>query len=267
MTAPTAQPAPSLGDLSGKVGIVTAAAAGINRATSERLVALGARLALVDIDKEGLQTLSASLGESAMPIVASVLSEEEINGAVAATLDRWGQVDILVNGVGGSTGPGFPRRQTMSEMTMDYWLATMDMNLTSAVRCIRAVLPEMQRRQSGRIINFASLAAYGALEEASVAYAAAKAAIVALTKRLALEVGSDGITVNAIAPGHTATERVKRFVLGPLSDDERRAVAARIPVGRLALPEEQASVIAFLVSEAASYVNGAVIDVNGGSYR
>ena len=266
MTAPTVQPAPSPGGLSGKVGIVTAAAAGINRATSERLVALGARLAVVDIDKEGLQTLSASLGESAMPIVASVLSEEDINGAVAATLDRWGQVDILVNGVGGSTGPGFPRRQTMSEMTMDYWLATMDMNLTSAVRCIRAVLPEMQRRQSGRIINFASLAAYGALEEASVAYAAAKAAIVALTKRLALEVGSDGITVND-RPGHTATERVKRFVLGPLSDDERRAVAARIPVGRLALPEEQASVIAFLVSEAASYVNGAVIDVNGGSYR
>jgi NAD(P)-dependent dehydrogenase (short-subunit alcohol dehydrogenase family) len=267
MNTPIAQPVPSQGDLSGKVGIVTAAAAGINRATSEKLVALGARLALVDIDKEGLRTLSASLGESVMPIVASVLSEEEITGAVAATLDRWGHVDILVNGVGGSTGPGFPKRLPMSEMTMEYWLATVDLNLTSAVRCIGAVLPEMQRRRSGRIINFASLAAYGALEEASVAYAAAKAGIVALTKRLALEVGSYGITVNAIAPGHTATERVKRFVLGPLSEDERRAVESRIPVGRLALPEEQASVIAFLVSEAASYVNGAVIDVNGGSYR
>ena len=267
MTAPAAQPVHTPGDLSGKVGIVTAAAAGINRATSGRRSALGARLAVVDIDKEGLQTLSASLGESVMPVVASILSEEDVNGAVAAALDQWGQVDILVNGVGGSTGPGFPRRQTMSEMTMDYWLATIDMNLTSAVRCIRRVLPEMQRRQSGRIINFVSLAAYGVLEEASVAYAAAKAGIVALTKRLALEVGSHGITANAIAPGHTATERVKRFVLGPLSDEERCAVEARIPVGRLALPEEQASVIAFLVPEADSYVNGAVIDMNGGSYR
>src|SRR5262249_45751213 len=172
-----------------------------------------------------------------------------------AVVERWSRVDVLVNNAGGVAAI-----RATEDITAEEWASILRSELTTAFVCSRAVLPLMKRQRAGRIVNVASVVARGGAVRVTSHYAAAKAGIVGFTRHLALEVGPDGITVNAVAPGTTATERVKAL----RTRDESRALAQTIPVRRLGEPMAIAEAILFLASDAASFVNGATLDVNGG---
>jgi 3-oxoacyl-[acyl-carrier protein] reductase len=150
--------------------------------------------------------------------------------------------------------------RTFEDIEESEWEAIVRSNLTSVFLVCKAVLPVMKRQKAGRIVNLASVVARGGAVRVPAHYAAAKAGVIALTRMLALEVADLGITVNAVAPGTTATDRV----IAARAPEETARVAAAIPLGRLGRPAEIAGAILFLASDAASFVTGAVLDVNGG---
>ena len=252
-----------LPDLSGKVAIVTGVGAGMGRATALQLIACNARVVAVEIDAERLGALTEKLADEnshMMPLQMSVLSTPDVKNAVERTMETWSRIDVLVNVVG-STGQDPP----LENMSDEEWASVFDLNVTSGFRFIRSVLPIMKAQNYGRIINFASVAAYGLNEGSSIAYAAAKSAVIGLTKRLAREVGPHGITCNVIAPGATATEALQE-VTSEWTEDQMVSFASRLPLRRFARPSEHAATVAFLASDLASYINGAVIDAGGGYY-
>jgi len=187
-----------------------------------------------------------------MAIVADVTNKESVRQMVQATLDRWGQIDILVNVAGGAE----PKLVIdMDELEWDHIVA---MNLKSTFLCCQAVLPNMIQRKYGKIVNISSI--YGFTGCATRAnYAAAKAGVAAFTKSLALEVVKDGINVNAIAPGRVATQRVR----GHYSDADWAQRVAAIPMGRAAEPREIAPTALFLVNDENQYITGQTLHVNG----
>jgi NAD(P)-dependent dehydrogenase (short-subunit alcohol dehydrogenase family) len=242
----------------GRVVIVTGAARGIGAVTAEAFGREGARVALLDIDGAGVDTVAAGLvarGVEALGLKTDATSASAVRAAVEAVLSRWGRVDVLVNNAG-----GFAVMRTFEETSESEWDAILGSNLTSTFLVCKAVLPVMKRQQAGRIVNLASVVARGGAVRVPAHYAAAKAGVIALTRMLALEVAELGITVNAVAPGTTATDRV----LAARTPDETARVAAAIPLRRLGQPAEIAESILFLASDAASFVTGAVLDVNGG---
>ena len=241
-----------------RVVIVTGAARGIGAVTAEAFAREGARLALLDLDGAGVDAVAKRLRERSADVLgfaADAAAPAEIRAVVDAVVDRWRRVDVLVNNAG-----GFAAVRATEDITDDEWASILRSNLTSTFVCSRAVLPIMKRQRSGRIVNVASVVARAGAVRVTSHYAAAKAGVVGFTRHLALEVGPDGITVNAIAPGTTATDRVKAL----RTPEESRALAQTIPVRRLGEPSEIADAILFLASDAASFVNGATLDVNGG---
>jgi len=246
----------------GKVAIITAAASGIGRATAGIMAQEGAVVALVDTNQERLDAAVAALGERAHPFPADALDEAQVNAVVAEVARRFGRIDILVNAVGGSTIIADPAA-TMDRLTLAEWQALLHFNLTGTFLFTHAVLPVMQRQKAGKIVNLASIAGRGLSEASSAAYATAKGGIVALTKKLALEQGPHGITVNAIAPATTLTERIgPRWHQKPPEEQQRDI--ERTPLRRMGLAEDQARVICFLASADADFVTGLTIDVTGG---
>jgi NAD(P)-dependent dehydrogenase (short-subunit alcohol dehydrogenase family) len=242
----------------GRVVIVTGAAKGIGAVTAEAFGREGARVAALDLDGPGVEKVAAGLaarGVDAIGARTDATSSAEVRAAVEAVLSRWGRVDVLVNNAG-----GFAVMRTFEETDESEWDAIVRSNLTSAFLVCKAVLPVMKRQQAGRIVNLASVVARGGAVRVPAHYAAAKAGVIALTRMLALEVAEAGITVNAVAPGTTATDRV----LAARSREDTARVAAAIPMRRLGQPAEIAETILFLASDAASFVTGAVLDVNGG---
>ena len=242
----------------GRVVIVTGAARGIGAVTAEAFAHEGARVAALDLDGAGIDTSVKRLRETAtdvMGFATDAAAPVEIRGVVDAVLDRWQRVDVLVNNAG-----GFAAIRDTEDITDDEWASILRANLTTAFVCSRAVLPVMKRQRAGRIVNVASVVARGGAVRVTSHYAAAKAGVVGFTRHLALEVGPHGITVNAVAPGTTATERVKAL----RTPEESRQLAQTIPVRRLGEPMEIADAILFLASDAASFVTGATLDVNGG---
>jgi 3-oxoacyl-[acyl-carrier protein] reductase len=242
----------------GRVVIVTGAARGIGAVTAEAFAHEGARVAALDLDGAGIHTTVKRLRETAtdvMGFAGDAAAPADIGGVVDAVLERWQRVDVLVNNAG-----GFAAIRDTEEITDEEWASILRSNLTTAFVCSRAVLPVMKRQRAGRIVNVASVVARGGAVRVTSHYAAAKAGVVGFTRHLALEVGPLGITVNAVAPGTTATERVKAL----RTPDESRELAQTIPVRRLGEPMEIAEAILFLASDAASFVNGATLDVNGG---
>jgi 3-oxoacyl-[acyl-carrier protein] reductase len=241
--------------LEGKAAIVTGAAKGIGAAIVEACVREGARVAALDLDGAGVEALAEKLRGGRADVLAlraDVTRSADIAKAFDAVLARWGRVDILVNNAG-----GFAVIRATEDITEEEWDAIVASNLTSAFLCSKAALPIMKRQRYGRIVNLASVA--GAVRVTSH-YAAAKAGVIGFTRHLALEVGADGITVNAVAPGTTATERV----LKARTPEETRRVAEAIPVRRLGEPGEIADAVVFLASDSAAFINGATLDVNGG---
>jgi 3-oxoacyl-[acyl-carrier protein] reductase len=244
--------------LEGKVVMVTGAAKGIGAAIVEACAREGARIAALDLDGAGVDALAGTLrahGADILALRADVTRSTDIGTALESVLARWGRVDVLVNNAG-----GFAVIRATEEISEDEWQAILASNLTSVFLCSKAVLPIMKRQRYGRIVNLASVVGRAGAVRVTSHYAAAKAGVIGFTRHLALEVGADGITVNAVAPGTTATERV----LKARTPAETQRVAEAIPVRRLGEPAEIADAVVFLASDSAAFINGATLDVNGG---
>ncbi|MDX2155240.1 MAG: SDR family NAD(P)-dependent oxidoreductase [Hyphomicrobiaceae bacterium] len=249
----------------GKIALITAAASGIGRATADIIATEGGTVALVDNNKERLEAAVAqitSLGGKAYPYAANALDAAQVDGLVADAVKRFGRIDILMNGVGGSTIIAKPNAET-DELTLDDWQAIVDFNLNGTFLFTHAVIPIMKRQRSGKIVNIASIAGRGRSVASSSAYAAAKGGIIAFTTKLASELGPHGINVNAIAPSMTLTERIgPRWEQQP--PEKKAADIERTPLRRMAHAVDQANVIAFLASSHSDFVTGLTIDVTGG---
>jgi 3-oxoacyl-[acyl-carrier protein] reductase len=242
----------------GRVVVITGAAKGIGAAIARAFARDRARLALLDVDAPGVEAVRAALeaqGVDAQAFPADVTRAAAVQPVVDAVAARWGRVDVLVNNAG-----GFPEIKPTERIGEEEWDVIFRMNVTSAFLCSRAVLPLMRRQRHGRIVNLSSIVGRGGAVLTASHYAAAKAAVIGFTRHLALEVGVDGITVNAVAPGTTATERFRSL----RTAKETARIAERVPLRRVAEPDEIAAAVVFLASEAASYITGATLDVNGG---
>jgi len=238
--------------------MVTGAAKGIGAAIARAFAREGARVALLDIDASGVEGLARELtdaGLEALPFKADVTAASAVRQAVGAMMALWGRLDVLVNNAG-----GFSVIRRTEEIPEEEWDAILRLNLTSAFLCSKAVLPIMRRQGSGRIVNLSSVVGRAGAVLVASHYAAAKAGILGFTRHLAREVAAEGITVNAVAPGTTATERFRAL----RSAEETRRLAESVPLRRVAEPDEIAACVLFLASDAARYITGATLDVNGG---
>jgi NAD(P)-dependent dehydrogenase (short-subunit alcohol dehydrogenase family) len=249
----------------GQVALVTAGASGIGRASAGIIAAEGGTVVLVDTDKSRLETAVAEIaraGGRAHPQVADALDPDQVGRVVEATVRDLGRIDILINAVGGSTVIARPAA-TVDELTFAEWQRLIAFNLEGTFLCCHAVAPVMKRQGRGKIVNLSSVAGRGLSASSSSAYAAAKGGIIAFTKKLAYELGPFGVTVNAIAPSLTLTERI-RPRWEQRSPDEQAQEVARTPLRRVAEAADQARVICFLASADADFVTGVTIDVTGG---
>jgi NAD(P)-dependent dehydrogenase (short-subunit alcohol dehydrogenase family) len=249
----------------GKVALITAVASGIGRATAEIVAREGGIVAGVDTDQGRLDKAMAALrdaGGRAQGLVADALDAAQVERVVEAVVRAHGRIDVLVNAVGGSTIIPRPAAK-VEELTLAEWQRLLAFNLEGTFLFCHAVVPVMKRQRAGKIVNISSIAGRGLSASASSAYAAAKGGIIAFTKKLAHEVGPSGITVNAIAPSLTLTERLRPRWDG-WTEAQRAEEAARVPLRRVAEAVDQARVIAFLASGDADFVTGVTIDVTGG---
>jgi len=241
--------------LSGKVAAITGGARGIGHATAVKFAAEGARVAVCDINPELMrQTLAAirDRGGEAEGYPVDVTNKAQIAAMVANVMDRWGRIDCVVNNA------GIVMDAQLKSMTDDQFDKVIDINLKGVYNCTRAVVDIMLAQQSGVILTTSSIVGlYGNFGQTN--YAASKFAVIGMTKTWAKELGRKGIRANAVCPGFVATPILKQMPAQVLSD-----MAKKVPCGRLGLPEEVANVFAFLASDEASYINGAVISVDGG---
>jgi 3-oxoacyl-[acyl-carrier protein] reductase len=246
-------------DLSGKVTLITGGSSGIGAASAKVCAELGALVAIGyyhnETGAEAVRDAITAAQGKAVSIKADLREETDIETLVERTVNELGPIDILVNNAG-----SLIERQTINQMTVDRWDEVMNLNLRSAMLCSRAVSPSMIKRKSGAIINVGSIAGRTGGGPGAGAYSVAKAGVITFTKSLAKELAPHGIRVNAVSPGVIDTpfhevfstpEMIKNFV-------------ATIPLGRVGTPFECATVIAFLASDAASYVVGETIEINGG---
>jgi 2-deoxy-D-gluconate 3-dehydrogenase len=245
-------------DLTGKTAFVTGASRGIGRVIAVAFAAAGADLALVSRSEEGLAETARAVtehGRKAFVIPADVTSQEAVESAVAAGIERLGQIDIVVNNAGGTNF-----MVPFAEMRLSGWEKVMKLNATSTVFVCHAVAGHLLERRTGSVINVASVGGIAAAPLISP-YGAAKAAVVSLTKSLAVEWAGYGVRVNALCPGWTATE-LNRNLWG----DEKAgpATVASVPLHRWARPEEMAGPAVFLASGASSYMTGQTLVVDGG---
>ena len=249
----------------GKVALISAAGAGIGRATAMIIAREGGTVVGVDVEPAALDRLTADVtaaGGRALALRADALDAAAVEGVVKRAVDAHGRIDILVNAVGGSTIVSRPAA-ALDELTLEEWQKLLHFNLTGTFLVSHAVVPVMKRQGAGKIVNLSSIAGRGLSRESSSAYATAKGGIIALTRKLAFELGPHGITVNAIAPSLTLSERIRPH-WEKRSAEVQAAEIKRIPLGRVATPEDQARVICFLASADADFVTGVTIDVTGG---
>lgn len=243
--------------LAGKTALVTGATRGIGREIALTFAREGAQVAVCGRTAAALAALKTELeaaagGRPALTFPVDVSQAEPVAAMVAAILDNWGKLDILVNNA------GITRDALLVRMTSDDWDQVLAVNLTGTFLCTRAVARTMMRQRSGRIINLASVV--GLMGNPGQAnYAASKAAVIGLTKSVARELGSRGITVNAIAPGFIETE-----MTGALPAAAAAHWTAQIPLGGFGSPRDVAEAALFLASDAARYITGQVLQVDGG---
>lgn len=248
------------GRLEGKVAIVTGAASGIGRASAERFAAEGARVVIADLDESGAREAAEAIagdGGDATHVRADVTRADDADAMVSAAVERYGGLDVLFNNAGLATAS-----VPVEETTESVWDAALAVNAKGVFLCSRAAAPAL-RRGGGSIIVTSSIMGIRARPGYS-AYAAAKAAVIQLARTLALEMASDGVRVNCLAPVATDTPMLGTFIGDRDVDEGRAAFVSSIPLGRLALPADVAEAALFLASDESAFITGTVLPVDGG---
>jgi len=244
-------------DLTGNVAVVTGGSRGIGRAIAMALARAGADVAVTSRHVESLDPVRKEIeshGRKALPIRLDVRKRDEILGMADQALDHFGRVDILVNNAGMNV------RTPAVALTWDEWDAVLDTNLKGAFFCAQAIAPDMLGRGKGRIVNIGSATCVNAYPHIT-AYCASRGGTLQMTKSLAAEWGPSGVTCNVLAPGWCRTEQTRALWEDP---EWVKTIGKRIPVGRIAEPEEMGAAAVFLASDASSYVNGELFLVDGG---
>lgn len=237
--------------LNNKVAIITGAANGIGYAAAERFIEEGAFVVIADFNEDAGVSAAKHLGDQALFVQVDVADRESVKNLVITVIEQTGRVDILVNNA------GITRDAMLTKMTEDQFHQVLDVNLTGVFNCTQEVIPHMIAAGGGKIINTSSVSGvYGNVGQTN--YAATKAAIVGMTKTWAKELGRKGINVNAVAPGFTETDMVKKMPENVLA--QMRSV---VPLQRLGTPRDIANAYLFLASDEASYVHGHTLHVDG----
>ncbi|WP_341224174.1 3-oxoacyl-[acyl-carrier-protein] reductase [Loktanella salsilacus] len=239
-------------DLTGKTALVTGASGGIGGAIATALHNAGATVGLSGTRVEPLEALAAQLGSRVHVLPCNLSDAEAVTALPKQAIEAMGSLDILVNNA------GITRDNLFMRMSDDEWSSVLDVNLTSTMRLCKGAIRGMMKARWGRIINISSVVgATGNPGQAN--YAASKAGMVGMSKSIAYEVASRGITVNCVAPGFIATAMTDK-----LNDDQKGAILGQIPAGRMGEAEEIAAAVLYLSSKEAAYVTGATLHVNGG---
>ena len=239
-------------DLSNKNALITGASGGIGSAIARRLHAAGAKVALSGTRQEPLERLAEELGERAYILPCNLSDMAAVEVLPKQAIETLGSLDILVNNA------GITRDNLFMRMSDEEWQSVIDVNLTATMKLCKGALRGMMKSRWGRIINISSVVgATGNPGQGN--YAASKAGMVGMSKSLAYEVASRGITVNVVAPGFIATAMTDK-----LADDRKEAILAQIPAGRMGAAEDIASAVGYLAGDGAGYVTGSTLHVNGG---
>ncbi|PYQ49639.1 MAG: hypothetical protein DMF59_13015 [Acidobacteria bacterium] len=241
-------------DFEGRVAIVTGATRGLGRAAAARLHERGASVAVNVRDRKRAESVARSIGERALAVPGDIAAAGIPDEIVRLTRERFGRVDILVNNAAFAHSTRFPN------LTVDEWRLALEVNMTAPFLLIKAVFPIMKEQRYGRIINISSTAGRTVSTLGGAHYTASKAGLLGLTRAAAKELGQYGITVNAICPGMIDTELTHENA----SPELLQRLASSFPVPRLGTALEVADLICFAASEAAGYITGASLDINGG---
>lgn len=253
MAEQSSQASPPPQDFSGRRAFVTGAGSGIGRAIAIRLAAGGASVAVVDLNADAATSVVEEIGERACALHADVSDESAVASVIGEAARRLGGLDVLVNNA------GIVSIKRFEEISLADWERTFSVNLRSMFLTCQAALPHLRASRAGAVVNLASVAA-SRYTVPHVDYAASKGGVVSFTRDLAFELGGDGIRVNAVAPGPTATA-----MMAKISDEQLDASGMRFVLGRIGRPEDVAEAVAFLASERASYITGATLPVTGGA--
>ncbi len=239
-------------DLTGKNALITGASGGIGGAIAKALHGAGATVALSGTRVEPLEALAAELGDRAHVLPCNLRDADAVNGLPKAAADAMGSVDILVNNA------GITRDNIFMRMSEEEWSSVLEVNLTSTMRLCKGVIRGMMKSRWGRIVNISSVVgATGNPGQAN--YAASKAGMVGMSKSIAYEVASRGITVNCVAPGFITTAMTDK-----LNDDQKAGILGQVPAGRMGDADEIAAAVLYLSSQEAGYTTGTTLHVNGG---
>jgi 3-oxoacyl-[acyl-carrier protein] reductase len=239
------------------VAIVTGGARGIGKAIALTFLREGAKVAIIDSDKERLAMLNKEMGKESKEVTilpCDITKSSDVNGMVNQVHKKFGRIDILVNNA------GIIRRGTIETVTEEDWDRVIEVNLKGTFNCCKAVAGIMKQQGYGKIINISSIAGKMGDITSAPGYGPSKAGIDALTKTLARQLAQYGINVNGVAPHAIETEMSAQW-----SDERRKEIIASIPLGRLGKPEDVANAVLFLASDEASFITGEILDVNGGA--
>ena len=239
-------------DFTGKTALITGATGGIGRQIAYKLHALGATLALTDMNLDTLKAFQAELGSGVFIYPVNLTDSESLKNLVKSAETDMGKIDILVNNAG-ITQDGLSMR-----LTDEQWQKVLDINLSASFKLTRAVIPGMMKRRYGRVVSMASVV--GVMGNAGQAnYAASKAGLIAMSKCMAQELAARGVTLNCVAPGFIQTP-----MTDVLPDATKEALKQKVPMGRLGTAADVANAVVFLASEEAAYITGQTLHVNGG---